>query len=129
MGAARPYPQIGELAQRYRLTLRTLRFYEQEGLLRPQRRGTRRFYPPLEEARLRLILRGKALGLPLDVIGGGLMDAGPHEARLRIPKAVLEAHRKRLAEQAEALADQQESLEGVLAGADRDPSEITEYVP
>ena len=57
---------IGELADEFDVTTRTIRFYEEKGLLNPRRKGTRRIYSPADRTRLRLILRGKRLGLTLD---------------------------------------------------------------
>ena len=53
---------IGELARRYEVTPRTIRFYEQEGLLEPERRGQTRIYHDKDRVRLKLTLRGKRLG-------------------------------------------------------------------
>jgi len=57
---------IGDLASEFDVTTRTIRFYEEKGLLSPRREGTRRIYSPADRTRLRLILRGKRLGLSLD---------------------------------------------------------------
>jgi DNA-binding transcriptional MerR regulator len=57
---------ISDLAGEFDVTTRTIRFYEEKGLLNPQREGTRRIYSPADRTRLRLILRGKRLGLSLD---------------------------------------------------------------
>jgi DNA-binding transcriptional MerR regulator len=57
---------IGDLAGEFDVTTRTIRFYEEKGLLTPQREGTRRIYSAADRTRLRLILRGKRLGLSLD---------------------------------------------------------------
>ena len=57
---------ISELAGEFDVTTRTIRFYEEKGLLDPQREGTRRIYGPADRTKLRLILRGKRLGLSLD---------------------------------------------------------------
>jgi DNA-binding transcriptional MerR regulator len=57
---------ISDLANVFGVTTRTIRFYEEKGLLRPEREGTRRIYGPADRTRLRLILRGKRLGLSLD---------------------------------------------------------------
>jgi DNA-binding transcriptional MerR regulator len=56
---------VRELADELGVTTRTLRFYEAEGLLRPQRVGTARLYTARERARLRLILRGRRFGMTL----------------------------------------------------------------
>ena len=57
--------RIGDLAREFGVTLRTLRFYEDRGLLSPQRRGTTRLYSRQDRARLRLVLLAKTLGFSL----------------------------------------------------------------
>lgn len=57
---------ISELSQEFDVTTRTLRFYEERGLLAPRRKGQSRIYAARDRARLKLILRGKRLGLTLD---------------------------------------------------------------
>lgn len=56
---------IGELARLFEVTTRTIRFYEQEGLLAPERRGQTRLYHEKDRVRLKLTLRGKRLGFSL----------------------------------------------------------------
>ncbi|WP_461480538.1 MerR family transcriptional regulator [Porticoccus sp.] len=57
---------IGDLAREFDITTRTIRHYEDIGLLKPQRRGQTRIYSPSDRTRLRLILRGKRLGFSLE---------------------------------------------------------------
>ena len=57
---------IRELSQEFDVTTRTLRFYEEKGLLSPARAGQNRTYSAADRARLILILRGKTLGLSLE---------------------------------------------------------------
>ena len=57
---------ISDLASEFGVTTRTIRFYEEKGFLKPAREGTRRIYSPSDRTKLRLILRGKRLGLSLD---------------------------------------------------------------
>jgi DNA-binding transcriptional MerR regulator len=73
---------IGELAAEFDTTLRTIRFYEDRGLLRPERRGQTRVFSDRDRVRLRLILRGKRLGFALDEIAAVLdmYDTSPGEA-------------------------------------------------
>ena len=69
--ASRPEPlsySISDLAREFALTTRTIRFYEDEGLLSPRRAGSRRIYAERERVRIKLILRGKRLGLSLSEI-------------------------------------------------------------
>ncbi|MCC2113902.1 MAG: MerR family DNA-binding transcriptional regulator, partial [Hyphomicrobiales bacterium] len=59
---------IGDLAREFGTTLRTLRFYEDKGLLHPKRDGQQRLYSRRDRARLNLILRGKRVGFSLNEI-------------------------------------------------------------
>jgi len=63
-GAERLY-SVTELAKELEITTRTLRFYEDRGLVTPQRAGTTRIYSRRDRARMILILRGKRLGFTL----------------------------------------------------------------
>lgn len=73
---------ITELAAEYGITLRTIRFYEDRGLLSPERRGTTRIFHSRDRVRLGLILRGRRLGFSLDEIATivDMYDAEPGEA-------------------------------------------------
>lgn len=59
---------ISQLAKEFDVTARTLRFYEDKGLLAPARKGQTRIYSSRDRAKLKLILQGKRIGLPLDEI-------------------------------------------------------------
>ena len=56
---------ISELCDEFGVTARALRFYEDEALIAPERRGTQRLYSDRDRARLAWILRGKRVGLSL----------------------------------------------------------------
>src|SRR3970040_1067776 len=56
---------ISELAKEFGVTTRTIRFYEDEGLLSPTREGINRVFSPRDRVRLKLALRGKRLGFSL----------------------------------------------------------------
>lgn len=56
---------ISELARDFSVTTRTIRFYEDQGLLSPQRNGTNRVFSQRDRVRLKLALRGKRLGFSL----------------------------------------------------------------
>ncbi|MFZ5560471.1 MAG: MerR family transcriptional regulator [Pseudomonadota bacterium] len=60
-----PSFSISDLAREFEVTTRTIRFYEDEGLLAPERRGQTRIYSARDRVRLILILRGKRLGFSL----------------------------------------------------------------
>ena len=74
----RRFVTITELTREFDITTRTLRFYEDEGMLAPLRRGRARFYDHRERTRLKLILRGKRLGLSLADIRE-IIDMYDHE--------------------------------------------------
>ena len=71
IGAAEDAEQfytISALAQEFALTTRAIRFYEDEGLITPVRKGRVRVYGERERVRIKLVLRGKRLGLSLSEI-------------------------------------------------------------
>ena len=77
-----PTWSITELADEHDVTLRTLRHYEDIGLLSPERRGTTRVFHNRDRIRLALILRGRRLGFSLDEIATivNMYDEQPGEA-------------------------------------------------
>ena len=107
---------ISDLAREFDLTTRAIRFYEDMGLLQPQREGPggrNRVYSARDRTRLKLTLRAKRLGLSLseakDIIDtyDSPRDTGP---QLRKFLDVLAAHRRQLEDQ---LADLQANLDEV----------------
>ncbi|MCG8687614.1 MAG: MerR family transcriptional regulator [Desulfobacterales bacterium] len=73
---------ISQIADQLDISTRTIRFYEEKGLIKPKRtRGNQRIYTPTNKARLKLILRGKRFGFSLDEIAEmiGLADMIPDE--------------------------------------------------
>ena len=82
---------IAELAREFDVTTRTIRFYEDKGLLAPLRKGQRRVYASRDRVRLRLIMRGKRLGFSLDEIAWIIAEArqGRRPTRQRITAAGL----------------------------------------
>ncbi len=125
---------IAELAAEYDVTLRTIRFYEDRGLLTPERRGTLRVYPPRDKVRLGLILRGKRLGFSLDEIATivDMYDAEPGEegqleyllTQITHRRADLEQRRQDIDKTLAELADLERRCHADLdvlrsAGADR----------
>lgn len=78
---------IGDLSREFGVTLRTLRFYEDKGLLNPKRQGTTRIYDKRDRARLKLVLLGKRVGFSLGEIREvlDLYDLGDNqETQLRV---------------------------------------------
>ncbi|MGB1263748.1 MAG: MerR family transcriptional regulator [Cognaticolwellia sp.] len=60
---------IGDLAKEFDITTRSIRFYEDQGLIYPTRKGQTRIYNQRDKVRLKLILRGKRLGFSLAETG------------------------------------------------------------
>ena len=90
---------ITELAEEFAVTLRTLRHYEDVGLLSPERRGPRRVFHPQDRVRLQLILRGRRLGFSLPEIRRivNMYDEQPGEAgQLHYLLAQIEVRRAEL---------------------------------
>lgn len=60
---------IGDLSKEFDITTRSIRFYEDQGLITPTRKGQTRIYNQRDKVRLKLILRGKRLGFSLAETG------------------------------------------------------------
>lgn len=105
---------ITDLAQEFGVTTRAIRFYEDQGLLVPQRDGRRRIYSRRDRTRLKLILRGKRLGFSLGEIRElfDLFDTARGEERqLRHFLCILRARRT-------ILEQQQRDIDAVLLEID-----------
>jgi len=102
---------ISELAHEFSITPRTIRFYEDQGIVSPTREGRNRIYHSRDRTRLKLALRGKRLGLQLAEICS-LIDMydgpGDTEAQLRHYLDVLGRHQA-------ILLRQRQDLEQTLA--------------
>jgi len=106
---------ITQLAEEYGVTLRTLRHYEDVGLLSPERRGTSRVFHHRDRIRLELILRGKRLGFTLPEIATivNMYDEQPGEAgqlhylidQIDVRRADLEQRRRDIEATLEELAE------------------------
>ncbi len=124
MPAARPKPTvspgrestytISQLAREFALTTRAIRYYEDEGMLAPERRGRTRVYRERERVRLKLILRGKRLGFSLSEVRDllDLYETGRNE-RAQLAKFV-----EMLGERRARLQQQKEDIDAVLAEID-----------
>jgi DNA-binding transcriptional MerR regulator len=122
-----PTYSIGDLARKFDVTLRTLRFYESRGLLSPSRQGRHRRYGRRDADRLTVILKAKKLGFTLTEIrkmiaaDGG--EASRHALRLSREKCLeqIALFERKLAETDEALAELRwiyTSLSARMADAD-----------
>ena len=93
-----PVFTISQLAEEFDISTRTIRFYEEKGLIAPRRsKGNQRIYSKRDRARLKLILRGKRFGYSLDEISEmmGMNDIDMNESD-QIRKALEYGDRKLL---------------------------------
>jgi DNA-binding transcriptional MerR regulator len=105
--ASSPTYSIGELAREFDLTTRAIRFYEDCGLITPQRSGRQRIYSTRDRTRLKLTLRGKRLGLTLAEVKELVdMYESPRDTQSQLKRflAVLGEHRAQLEQQMADLA-------------------------
>ncbi|MCG8695834.1 MAG: MerR family DNA-binding transcriptional regulator [Minwuiales bacterium] len=102
---------ISDLAAEFGVTSRTLRFYEDKGLIQPLREGTSRIYRQRDRARLRLILRGKRLGFSLAEIKEVLDLYNVGDGQVTQMRTLLARSRERI----EALKSQRQDIDDAIA--------------
>jgi DNA-binding transcriptional MerR regulator len=100
---------ISELSREFGVTLRTLRFYEDKGLISPRRQGLTRLYSPADRDRIALILKGKKLGFMLGEIRQMVAAEEGHG-----DSHALKLSREKCLEQIELLNRQQADIEDAL---------------
>ncbi len=105
---------ITDLAQEFDVTTRAIRFYEDQGLLSPARKGQQRIYSQRDRTRLKLILRGKRLGFSLGEVAEivELYDTEPGEV------GQLDFFLDKIRERRATLEQQREDIEVTLAELD-----------
>lgn len=104
---------ISELAQEFGVTTRTIRFYEEKGLISPRREGQHRRYTPADRVRIKLILRGKRIGMSLDESAEvlGMYNPADNAGQLETLLGKVDERRERLLEQ-------KRDIDAMLAGLD-----------
>jgi DNA-binding transcriptional MerR regulator len=111
---------ISDLAKEFAVTTRTIRYYESEGLILPARSGNHRVFSQRDRTRLRLILRGKRIGLSLAEIAEivDMYDDTPGESgQLELLIGKTDALRRNLKERRTAIDTALEDIEGVERAA------------
>ena len=102
---------ISDLAREFGITPRTIRFWEDQGILSPEREGSKRVFTRRDRARLKMALRGKRLGLSLaeikDLIG---MYESTEDETPQLLECLRVMEKRRL-----ALEQQREDIEAMLA--------------
>lgn len=106
---------IGDLAREFGVTLRALRFYEDKGLLTPERDGMNRLYTRRDRARLKLILMGKRVGFSLLEIKEMLDLYDLKDGQT----TQLKVAQQKFAAQLSALEDQKREVERAIAELSR----------
>lgn len=109
-GAEDRHRSIGELAEEFGLTHRTIRHYEEEGLLSPARDGQARVYVHRDRARLALICRGKRLGFSLAEIKDFLTLYDADDAQIEQMRYAQTVARGRIQALERQLQDVQQTL-------------------
>jgi len=111
MDAERRFYSIGEMCDAFGVTARALRYYEDEELIAPERRGTTRLYTDRDRARLTWILRGKSVGFSLNDIREllDLYDVGDQQHTQML------ATRDRCRDRINALHRQKKDIDATLA--------------
>lgn len=102
---------IRDLAASFGVTPRALRFYEQQGLITPRRKGATRLYTAADRARLILILRGKRVGFSLAEIKDMLdLEAVQHASQSHLENSI-----SRFRARIEALKRQRDDIDDAIS--------------
>lgn len=113
------YIRIGDMAKQFDVTLRTLRFYEDKGLINPRREGNTRLYTDRDVTRLKLVLLGRRVGFSLREVKQ-IMDmydpTGTNTKQLRTLLDKSERQLGRLEKQRTAIEEAIAELKGAMAG-------------
>lgn len=115
---------ISDLAQRFDITTRTIRFYESEGLLSPKRDGQKRLYSQKDYTTLKLILRGKRLGWSLAESRDLIQMYKPEQNNQAQYQKVLE----KVAESRERLQQQMNDIQVMLLELDEHEARVKEVL-
>ena len=84
LDSAQPELTISQMSRVFGVSLRTLRFYEDRGLIKPRREGNARYYRGSDRIRMEMILKGKKLGFTLTEIQDLLGGKGASRLRFRM---------------------------------------------
>lgn len=110
--------RIGDMAKAFGVSLRTLRFYEDKGLLAPRREGNTRLYTHRDRARMKLIMLGRKVGFSLRDVKQIMDLYDPAGSNMRQMKLALEKSEKQMARlhsQREALDEAVGDLRDLIA--------------
>jgi len=105
---------ISELAREFGVTTRTIRFYEEKGLVSPLREGQKRLYTNADRVRIKLILRGKRIGMTLQECVEFIDMYDPEHNNTEQLHSLIDNVKKRR----EQLLQQKKDIDEMLAGLD-----------
>jgi DNA-binding transcriptional MerR regulator len=105
---------ISELAQEFGVTTRTIRFYEEKGLISPLREGQKRLYSNSDRVRIKLILRGKRIGMTLQECVDFIDMYDPEHNNAEQLRSLIDNVKRRR----ESLLQQKKDIDDMLAGLD-----------
>jgi DNA-binding transcriptional MerR regulator len=105
---------ISELAQEFGITTRTIRFYEEKGLISPMREGQKRLYSNSDRVRIKLILRGKRIGMTLQECVDFIDMYDPEHNNAEQLRSLIDNVKRRR----ESLLQQKRDIDDMLAGLD-----------
>ena len=109
-----PNYTISELAREFGITTRTIRFYAEKGLISPRREGQKRIYSPADRVRIKLILRGKRIGMTLQECVEFIDMYDPeHNNREQLHSLIDNVKQRR-----EGLLQQKRDIDAMLSGLD-----------
>jgi DNA-binding transcriptional MerR regulator len=121
LDSAQPELTISQMSRVFGVSLRTLRFYEDRGLIKPRREGNARYYRGGDRIRMEMILKGKKLGFTLteiqDLIGGkGATETADLEDQLNPQQIVTQiGHLERQRNEIEGAIERLRATQGRLA--------------
>lgn len=123
---------ISDLAREFGVTTRTIRFYEEKGLVTPLREGQKRLYTPADRVRIKLILRGKRIGMTLrECVEFIDMYDPEHNNREQLHSLInnVKQRRARLLQQKQDIDDMLAGLEEVQSLCERSLADSTQHHP
>ena len=110
------YMRIGDVSEKFGVTLRTLRFYEDKGLIQPKRQGVTRLYNRRDRARIKLILMGKKVGFSLREVKQLIDLYEPGGSNMAQMKAILDKSAKQLEKMKQQRAAVDEAINELVNG-------------
>ena len=118
MQKQKPVPEtcftISQLASEFGITTRTIRFYEEKGLITPQREGQKRLFTAADRVRIKLILRGRRIGMTLQECVDFIDMYDPeHNNEEQLHSLINDVKQRR-----ERLLQQKKDIDDMLAGLD-----------